>query len=39
MRLTNKSVFRITKCGRAILLQSVEDCYYKARQVLQSVTD
>ena len=30
--------FRITKCGKVILLQSVTDCYYKVRQVLQSVT-
>ena len=32
-------IFRITKSGKAILLQSVTDCYYKERQVLQSVTD
>ena len=32
-------IFRITKCGKVILLQSVTDCYYKVRQVLQSVTD
>ena len=31
-------IFRITKCGKAILLQSVTDCYYKVRQVLQSET-
>ena len=37
--------FRITKCGKVILLQSVSgitkcetDCYYKVRQVLQSAT-
>ena len=30
--------FRITKCGKVILLQSVTDCYYKVRQVLQIVT-
>ena len=32
-------IFRITKCGKVVLLQSVTDCYYKVRQVLQSVTD
>ena len=32
-------IFRITKCGKVILLRSVTDCYYKVRQVLQSVTD
>ena len=32
-------IFRITKCGKVILLQSVTECYYKVRQVLQSVTD
>ena len=32
-------IFRITKCGKVILLQSVTDCYYKVRQVLQSVTE
>ena len=26
------------KCGKVILLQSVTDCYYKVRQVLQSAT-
>ena len=31
-------IFRIKKCGEVILLQSVTDCYYKIRQVLQSVT-
>ena len=31
-------IFRITKCSKVILLQSVTDCYYKVRQVLQSVT-
>ena len=31
-------IFRITKCGKVILLQSVTDCYYKVHQVLQSVT-
>ena len=30
-------IFRITKYGQVILLQSVTDCYYKVRQVLQSV--
>ena len=33
------NIFRITMCGKVILLQSVADCYYKLRQVLQSVTD
>ena len=32
-------IFRITKCGKVILLQSVTDCYYKVRKVLQNVTD
>ena len=32
-------VFRITKCGNVILLQSVTDYHYKVRQILQSVTD
>ena len=32
-------IFRITKCGKVILLQSMTDCYYKVRQVLQSATD
>ena len=32
-------IFRITKCGKVILLQSVTDRYYKVRHVLQSVTD
>ena len=31
-------IFHITKCCKLILLQSVTDCYYKVRQVLQSVT-
>ena len=31
-------ICRITKCDKVILLQSVTDCYYKVRQVLQSVT-
>ena len=31
-------IFRITKCGKVILLQSVTDCYYKVRQVLQSMS-
>ena len=31
-------IFRITKCGKVILIQSVTDCYYKVHQVLQSVT-
>ena len=31
-------IFRIAKCGKVILLQIVTDCYYKVRQVLQSVT-
>ena len=30
-------IFRVTKCGKVILLQSVTNCYYKVRQVLQSV--
>ena len=29
--------FRITKCGKVILLQGVTDCYYKVRQVLQTL--
>ena len=32
-------IFRIAKCSKIILLQSVTVCYYKVRQVLQSVTD
>ena len=32
-------IFRITNCGKVILLQSVTDCYYKVRLVLQSVRD
>ena len=32
-------IFRITECGKVILLESVTDCYYKVRQVLRSVTD
>ena len=32
-------IFCITKCDKAILLQSVAVYYYKVRQVLQSVTD
>ena len=32
-------IFRISKCGKVILLQSVIDSYYKVRQLLQSVTD
>ena len=31
-------IFRITKCDKVILLQSVTGCHYKVRQVLQSVT-
>ena len=31
-------LFRITKCGKVILLQTVTECHYKLRQVLQSVT-
>ena len=31
-------IFRLTKCDKVILLQSVTDCYYKVRQLLQSVT-
>ena len=31
-------IFRITKCAKLILLQSVTSCYYKERQVLQSET-
>ena len=30
---------RITKCDKAILLQSATGCYYKVSQLLQSVTD
>ena len=29
--------FRITKCGKVILLQGVTDCYYKVHQVLQTL--
>ena len=29
--------FRITKCGKVILLQGMTDCYYKVRQVLQTL--
>ena len=32
------TLFRITKCAKLILLQSVTSCYYKERQVLQSET-
>ena len=32
-------IFRISKSNRVILLQSVTGCYYKVRQILQSVTD
>ena len=32
-------IFRITRCGKVILLQSATEFYYKVRQVLQSVTD
>ena len=32
-------IFRIKKCSKVILLQSVTDYYYKVHQVLQSVTD
>ena len=32
-------IFRITDCGKVILVQSVTNCYHKVRQVLQSVTD
>ena len=32
-------IFRITKCTKVILIQSVIGCYYKVRQALQSVTD
>ena len=32
-------IFRITKCGKVILLQSVTDCHCKVCQVLQSVVD
>ena len=31
-------IFRVTKCGKEILLESVTDCCYKVCQVLQSVT-
>ena len=37
--VTYIDIFRITKCSKVILLESVTDCYYKMRQVLQSVTD
>ena len=30
-------MFCITKCRKVILLQSATDCYFKVRQVLQSV--
>ena len=33
------SQFRIAKCNKVILLQSVTEVYYKVCQVLQSVTD
>ena len=33
------NIFRITKCDKVILLQSMTDCYYKVCQVLQSVID
>ena len=32
-------IFRIKKCSKVILLQSVTDYYYKVHQILQSVTD
>ena len=32
-------IFRVTKCNKVILLESVTDCYYKVRPVLQTVTD
>ena len=32
-------IFCIIKCRKGLLLQSVTDCYYKVRQVLQSVTE
>ena len=32
-------VFRIAKSNKVILLQNVIDCYYKVRQLLQSVAD
>ena len=32
-------IFRITKCGKVILLRSVTVSYYGVRQVLQFVTD
>ena len=31
-------IFRITKCIKVILLESVTDCYYIVCQALQSVT-
>ena len=31
-------IIRITKCNKAILLQSETGCYYKVHLVLQSVT-
>ena len=31
-------ISRITKCGKIILLQSVTDCYYKVRHLLQRMT-
>ena len=31
-------IFRITKVGKVILLQSLTDCYCKVRRVLQSMT-
>ena len=30
-------IFRITKCGKVILLQSVIDCYYKVWQTVITV--
>ena len=32
-------MFCITMCDKAILLPRATGCYYKVRQVLQSVTD
>ena len=32
-------IFRIKKCSKVILLQSVTDYYYKVHQILQRVTD
>ena len=32
-------IFRIAKSNNVVLLQNVTVCYYKVRQVLQSVTD